>query len=300
MLRSASSLAMALALVLSACGPFTPCDAVYCGPGRCEDSSGEAVCECPYGYVQADMTCKRNLRHGDDHGDSIDAATPLEFMALNEVKAAVLDTVDDVDVFSFRVTAGRIYRFNCRRFLDEGHEGTDPTCVVELLGAGGRTLPGSAGSGAPGYYRASVLATQDGTAYARVKGLFAPTIHPSYDYSLVDRGPNDFGDTLAEAGQWSVGNKVEGNIEPYGDVDVIALDLVAGHTYQLLCRAGDSNDCGMRVRGPGGEVLFQAGDLFNLQVTQSGRHTVELFFTTGPRFSLCVGPYTFSSTDLTP
>jgi hypothetical protein len=265
------------------------------------------VCECPYGYVQADMTCKRNLRHGDDHGDSIDAATPLEFMGLNEVNAAaVLDTVDDVDVFSLRITAGRIYRFNCRRFLDEGYEGTDPTCVVELLDADGRTLPGSAGSGAPGYYRASVLAKQDGTAYARVKGLFAPTIHRSYDYSLVDRGPDDFGDTLAEADRWSVGNNIDGNIEPYGDVDVIALDLVAGHTYQLLCMTGDNNNCGMRVRGPGGEVLYQAAmsetkqrsDLFNLQVTQSGRHTVELFFITGLRFSLCVGPYTFSATDL--
>jgi hypothetical protein len=296
---------MALA-ILCACAPVDLCDAVYCGPGRCDASSGQAVCECPYGYVQADMTCKRNLREGDDHGDSLDAATPLEPMDLNGVKAAELDTADDLDLFSFRVTAGRIYRFSCRRFLDEGYEGSDPTCLVELLGADGRTLPGSAGSGAPAYYQASVLATQDGTAYARVKGSFASTIHRSYDYSLVDRGPDDFGDTLAEADRWPVGNNVSGDIEPYGDVDVIALDLVAGHTYQLLCMTGDNNNCGMRVRGPGGEVLYQVAmsettqrsDLFNLQVTQSGRHTVELFFITGLRFSLCVGPYTFSATEL--
>ncbi|GMU05197.1 hypothetical protein [Corallococcus caeni] len=309
MLRSASSRAMGLVLaILCACAPSNPCDVVYCGPGRCDASSGQAVCDCPQGYVQANMSCKRNVRDGDDHGDSIDAATPLELMAADRTMLADLDTVDDVDLFSFHVTAGRIYRFSCRRYLDEGYEGSAPTCLVELLGADGLELPGSAGSGGAAYYQAAVLATQEGTVYVRVKGSSASTIDPRYEYSLVDRGPDDFGNTLAEATLRPVDTNISGHIEPYGDVDVVALDAVAGHAYRLVCSAVIINNCGMRVRGPGGEVLYQSAmsetkprnDIFDLQVMQNGRHTVELFFTTGLPFSYGVGDYTFSATDLEP
>ncbi|NNC16066.1 hypothetical protein HRD49_24245 [Corallococcus exiguus] len=311
MLRSGSSLAMALALaILCACAPSDPCDVVYCGPGRCDASSGQAVCDCPQGYVQADMSCKRNVRKGDDHGDSIEAATPLEFMDADQSMHANLDIVDDVDLFSFRIKTGRIYRFSCRRYLDEGYEGYEPTCLVELLGADGLKLPGSVGSGGPAYYQAAVLATQDGTVYARVKGFSASpsTFDTRYEYSLVDRGPDDFGNTLAEATRRPVGTNVSGHIEPYGDVDVVALDVVAGRTYRLVCGGVGNNNCGMRVRDPGGEVLYQAAmvetkpknDTFDLQVMQEGRHTVELFFTTGLLFSYGVGDYTFSATDLEP
>ncbi|MCY1046641.1 hypothetical protein OV208_35385 [Corallococcus sp. bb12-1] len=305
MLRSVSSLAKVLALfVLCACAESDPCEDVDCGPGQCVPSSEQAACSCPQGYVPAGMSCKRDVREGDDHGDSIEAATPVEPMEPLQRVAANLDNIDDVDLFSFHVTAGRIYRFSCHG----SRPGYNATCFVALLGADGLTLPGSAGSGGTSSFHAAVLATQEGTVYARVKPYSRFSYDPPYEYSLLDLGPDDFANTLTEATPVPVGTTVSGNIEPGIDVDVFALDAVAGRAYRLSCRGSSYNNCAMRVRGPGGEVLYQSqlfevkwrSDTFDLQGAQEGRHTVEMFFTPGIIFSTNVGDYTFSVADLEP
>ncbi|RKH67667.1 hypothetical protein [Corallococcus aberystwythensis] len=308
--RSVSSLAMALALaMLCACSsaePSEPCEDVDCGPGQCVPSSGAATCSCPPGYIPADLSCRRDVREGDDHGDTVEAATPVEIMDPSQWVDANLDTMEDVDLFSFRVTAGRIFRFNCYSIKSS----YDPACRVELLGADGLTLPGSVGAGGSSVYHAAVLATQDGTVYARVRAYStSPSFfNPSYEYSLQDRGPDDFANTLTEATRVPVGT-VSGYIEPNGDVDVVALDVVAGRAYRLSCSSGTPavDHCGMRVRSPGGEVLYESkldGTLpktatFDLQGMQEGRYTVELFFNR-LLFSDGTGDYKFSVADLEP
>ncbi|RKI41608.1 hypothetical protein D7Y27_18290 [Corallococcus sp. AB004] len=302
---------MALALaILCACSESEsdPCEAVDCGPGQCVTSSEQAACECPSGYVPADLSCRRDVREGDDHGDSLEAATPVELMdPSSQWVTANLDTMEDVDLFSFHVTAGRIFRFSCYSIKSS----YDPACRVELLGADGLKLPGSVGSGGSSVYHAAVLATQEGTVYARVQAYSAsPSLFsPSYEYSLQDRGPDDFANTLTEATLVTIGTTVSGKIEPHGDVDVVALDVVVGRAYRLSCDSGSIvNNCGMRVRGAGGEVLYESKMFdtqpkiatFDLQVMQEGRYTVELFFTRGLIFSDGVGGYTFSVTDLEP
>ncbi|RYZ35580.1 MAG: hypothetical protein EOO71_34960 [Myxococcaceae bacterium] len=306
MLRPVSSLAKALALVvLCACTQSDPCEDVDCGPGQCVPSSGQAECGCPPGYVPADMSCKRDVREGDDHGDYVEAATPVEPMEdpFQRV-AARLDNPDDVDLFSFHITAGRIYRFTCHGFMD----GYNPSCRVTLFGADGLELPGSVGTWSVSSFLSGVRATYGGTVYARVERYsISSTFYPSYEYSLLDRGPDDFANTLTEATPVPVGTTVSGSIEPLGDVDVFALDAVAGRAYRLEC-LGASSNCGMQVRGPGGELLYQSnvyqvgkrGDTFDLQVMQDGRHTVELFVTARVLFSNGIGDYTFSVADLEP
>ncbi|WP_147444324.1 MULTISPECIES: hypothetical protein [Corallococcus] len=309
MLRSVSSLAKALAFaVLCACSAEAPqpdpCADVDCGPGQCVPSSEQAACSCPQGYIPADMSCKRNVREGDDHGDSIEAATPVEPMEPIQSVAANLDNPDDVDLFSFHVTAGRIYRFSCYG----AESGYTPSCWVTLLGADGLELPGSVGTGSFSSFQSGVLATQGGTVYARVERYpSSSTFFPSYKYSLLDRGPDDFANTLTEATPVPVGTTVSGSIEPARDVDVFALDAVAGRAYRLSC-GGATSKCGMKVRGPGGELLYQSemyeiskrGDTFDLRGMQEGRHTVELFVASAILFSNGIGDYTFSVANLEP
>ncbi|NPD25993.1 MULTISPECIES: hypothetical protein [Corallococcus] len=312
MLRSVSSLAMALALaILCACSESEsdPCEAVDCGPGQCVTSSEQAACECPSGYVPADLSCRRDVREGDDHGDYFEAATPVELMdPSSQWVESNLDHPEDVDLFSFHVTAGRIYRFSCYGPLSSGY---DPSCSVELLGADGLKLPGSAISIGTSIYLSAVLATQEGTVYARVKRNHnsISSFKPAYKYSLVDLGPDDFANTLTEATPVPIGTTVSGDIELTGDVDVVALDVVAGRAYRLKCVSRwPSNNCGMRVRGPGGEMLYETkpynpygtSDAFDLQVMQGGRHTVELFVLPGRPFFDGIGEYTFSAVDLEP
>ncbi|AFE03462.1 hypothetical protein COCOR_00400 [Corallococcus coralloides DSM 2259] len=281
MLRSVSSLALALA-ILCACSGSDPCEGTHCGS-------------------------KQNLREGDDHGDSLEAATPVGCMEPFHWVEANLDNPEDVDLFSFHVTAGRIYRFSCTGFSS----GYDPSCSVELLGADGLTLPGSVGTGGISTYQSAVLATQDGPVYARVTRNRNSTsaFNPSYKYSLVDRGPDDFANTLTEATPVPIGATVSGYVEPAGDVDVIALNAVAGRAYRLTCRGEyASHNCGMRVRGPEGEVLFESNtfdyrprsETFDLQVMQEGRHTVELFLFWGGISFDAIGDYTFSVADQEP
>ncbi|MHA7627545.1 hypothetical protein [Corallococcus sp. M7] len=307
MLRSASSLATALALAILCACDSDSCEDADCGPGQCVTSSGEAVCTCPQGYVPAALSCRRDVREGDDHGDYLEAATPVELMDPSSPWVdANLDSREDVDLFSFHVTAGRIYRFSCQSLIAS----YAPSCRVELLGADGLKLAGSEGTGGPTHFHASVLATQEGTVYARVRSNSAASTYfdPSYKYSLLDRGPDEFADTLTEAPVVPVGT-VSGKVEPYGDVDVVALDAVAGRAYRLSCSVSTSvNHCGMRVRGPGGEVLYESAmydvrptlATFDLQGMPEGRYTVELFFTDGLLFSDSVGDYTFSIADLEP
>ncbi|WP_147469406.1 hypothetical protein [Corallococcus sp. AB045] len=307
MLRSVSSLAMTLALaILCACSESDPCEDADCGPGQCVPSSEQAACECPTGYVPADLSCRRDVREGDDHGDYVEAATPVELMEPSQSGDANLDTMEDVDLFSFHVTPGRIFQFSC----SSNKSSYDPACRVELLGADGLRLPGSAGSGGSSVYQAAVLATQEGTVYARVQAFSASPsfFSPSYKYWLLDLGPDDFANTLTEATPVPVGTTVSGTIVPTGDVDVFALDAVADRTYRLSCTGSSSNNCGMRVSGPGGELLYKTepykpygwSDTFDLQVTQGGRHTVEMFFLPGQAFFNGVGDYTFSVADLEP
>jgi len=315
MSRLSLPFAQVLALVaLCACGTETPapteeptpetqpepCAEVDCGPGQCVESSGQATCSCPEGYVPAGASCKRDVREGDDHGDSLAAATPVEPGTRG---TAWLDLETDLDLFSFHVTAGRIYRFHCTQTWAVSYLSA---CRVTLLGADGQVLPLTKSSDVTAGYHTGVLATQDGTVYARVErnpgGAF---LGKEYDYSLLDLGPDDFANTPAEATVVPVGTTVPGRVEIVGDVDIFALDVVAGRSYRLSCTGGASH-CGMRVRGPQGEVLYttlmgdiwKKNDTFDLQGAQEGRHTVELFVAGGLQFSTGFGDYTFSPTEL--
>ncbi|MBN9680997.1 MULTISPECIES: hypothetical protein [unclassified Corallococcus] len=280
MLRSASSLAMALALALLCACDSDPCEDADCAPVR-------------------------NVREGDDHGDSLEAATPLEPMEPFHWVNANLDNPKDVDLFSFHVKAGRIYRFGCHGF----GSGYRPSCSVELLGADGLTLPGSMATVGVTNHQSSVLATQEGTVYARVKS-FSPEsgFVPYYEYSLLDRGPDELANTLAEATPVSVGTTVSGTIEPAGEADIAALDAVAGRTYRLSCSGfANSHNCGMRVRSPEGELLYESKfnsrdtiETFDLQVPRGGRYTVELFVIVVSSLYTGVSNYVLSIVDLEP
>ncbi|MFP2927750.1 hypothetical protein ACLESO_21635 [Pyxidicoccus sp. 3LG] len=278
MSRNAFSLAKALALsVLCACGTE----------------------EAPPVTTEETPPVTQSLREGDDHGDTLATATPVE----PEGRASgCLDIDTDQDLFSFCVKAGRIYRFHC--FPSSG--GYTSSCTVTLLDANGQALP-HAKSWTGLHYHSGVVAEQDGVLYARV--TYTPYSDSgrarTYSTYLLDLGPDDFADTPAQAILVESGSTTTGRLELAGDVDAFALDVVEGRTYRVSC-AGLSSQCNMKVRNPQGQVLDIRGHQLptgaivrDLTELPAGRYTVELS-TFGVFPYAGVGDYTFSVNDLEP
>ncbi|MFP2933114.1 hypothetical protein ACLESO_49795 [Pyxidicoccus sp. 3LG] len=258
MSRSSPSLVMVLALVLlCACDSEPPC---------------------PEGYVPPEVSCNREVREGDDHGDTLAAATPMTTAALVDGR---LDVDTDEDLFSFRATADRIYRVSC----GGAPEGDSPRFSVALLATSGAALAGAQWSAlSSGGAHASVLAPQDGILFVRVKSQrvdpYVPFVPFDYRCSLSDLGADDHADTLAEATVVHPGPSISAHHELIGDVDVFAIDAVAGYSYRLRC-LNHMSLCGLRLRSPGGQELRTHMDMssstIEFVVVESGRYTVEVF-----------------------
>ncbi|MCP3142541.1 hypothetical protein [Pyxidicoccus xibeiensis] len=258
---------------------------------------------CPDDAVLEDGSCRpgRVLREGDDHGDTLAAATPVTPGVSFEAR---LDVDTDVDLFSFSVTADRIYRLDCS---GSGGDYT-PHFSVALLDASGTALPLVRASARSSSYSSGFLATREAGVYARVKsmkgGSGQATIPLDYGCTLWNMDPDDHAGTAAEATLVIPGATVRGEIELAGDVDVFALDAVEGHSYRLSF-TWTQGGCGLTLRGPEGQWLQGAGSsstrvtLLDLTDAQAGRYTVEAsclasFFDSG------YGSYTFAATELEP
>ncbi len=309
MSRFAFPQAKVLALVsLCACGTDTPndpppvtqpdpCAEVDCGPGQCVQSSGQAACTYPAGYVPAGASCKRDVREGDDHGDTLAASTRLQPGTRG---SATLDIETDADLFSFEVTAGHIYRFSCAPPQAASYKSS---CRVRLLNDGGASMAGATTSDGAHGYLAGTLAPHAGILYAHVdRNPGGPTFTNDYNYTLVDLGPDDHANTPDAATVVAVGETVYGRFELNEDIDVFTLDAVAGRSYQLSCHGSETN-CRMRVTRPDGTVQetpfgSTTERSSRLQVTgaQAGRHIIEVFSQTGA-LSSGAGSYSYSYVD---
>ncbi|HET9451973.1 MAG TPA: hypothetical protein VFO83_13875, partial [Aggregicoccus sp.] len=165
----------------------------------------------------------------EDHGDEPDAATPL---APGETaQTGRIELAGDRDWFAFDAEAGRVYRFTCVSHMRG-------SCYVRLLDAGGSEVEGRNAYQAP-----TVVSVEAAVAgrYRLVVSNGTPSIEHdwgTYDYRLEDLGPDDHGDTRAQAtslpapGQW-----VTARVETRRDVDVFVFETVPEHIYRIVPEA---------------------------------------------------------------
>lgn len=175
----------------------------------------------------------------DDHGDAPLVSTAL---TLGTPMAGEIQHAADVDVFSFPVTAGRLYRVTCSPT-------TSTSCTVQMTNSAGTIL--AQGSGA-----ASVEAPgATTTLYATIRPSYSSTQSMGYSVFAEDIGVDDHGDTSASAtALQGLGVATAGILEISGDVDYFSLSLAANTSYTASVTGSYSLD--VLVSGPGGNISF--------------------------------------------
>ncbi len=158
----------------------------------------------------------------DDHGDTPATATALSVPA--GPTNAVIEASNDVDVFSFSVTASHIYRFTAV-------PGSGLSLQVRLKDATGTVLATAGYSPSTVNYKAPA----NGTWYAEVSSNNSYNSTGTYSYSVVDVGLDDHGDSVSTATPLpGLGTPVAGNLEYVADEDFFSIALGAGTAHQVL------------------------------------------------------------------
>ncbi len=199
-----------------------------------------------------------------------------------------LQDAKDVDVFTFPVEAGHVYRFSCWAFILSYQS----TCVVGFLSSSGVPLTSSGVDWEQGF-----KAEADGVAYAAVRpSSSAPTYPLTYSYLLNHVGPADDDNTPETATLLRPGMRdLPGQIELAGDVDFFAFDAEADHVYRFDCVAQDV--CALQLRDASGQALSEQQNSLAYEVKTAGRYTLRLRYTTGRLLSNYVGYYRYSLFD---
>ncbi|MFP2904736.1 hypothetical protein ACLESD_06705 [Pyxidicoccus sp. 3LFB2] len=211
----------------------------------------------------------------DDLPDTAEGAQELSAPALG---SGTLETYRDVDVFTFRPTQGRVYRFGCTRV----------SCTVRVRGPDGQVLAENSGD----WNTTGSLGWEAGTQAWVSLEVAASSMVGAYDYSLEDVGTDDHGDVSATATALAAGTvQVGAMFESIRDVDAFSFPATAGHIYSVRCVRTGSSWCDLKVKDPTGNAVPAAH-----AAVVSGRYLIEVSSgsTTG------LGTYTLHVEDLGP
>ncbi|WP_224241928.1 pre-peptidase C-terminal domain-containing protein [Hyalangium gracile] len=179
-------------------------------------------------------------KHVDDHGNTLDAATPIS--AGGGTLSGSLEEATDVDVFRFTATAGHIYRFTCDSSVLD--------CDVELLDAGGAVLRSASGPETPAIITSEF--NTGGAYYFRVRTDGSAV--GAYSYTLEDLGVDDHGDASGQATSLTAPISGTGTLETAGDVDAFSFSGLAEEVYTFTC-TGTSVDCNVLLLDSSGATV---------------------------------------------
>ena len=158
----------------------------------------------------------------DDHGDSVEDATAVEF---GEPVRGVLYPEDDPDFFVFQAESGEFYEIGVAGNLDYSQ--------INLYGSGEAHLE-SFGS------KAVWKAGSAGEYYIEVTGYGSA---PSHTLSVsVLEITDDHGASAADASAVTVGESIEGAVNYLGDEDVFLFQVEAGTIYEIDVALGTLAD----------------------------------------------------------
>ena len=158
----------------------------------------------------------------DDHGDSVEDATAVEF---GEPVRGVLYPEDDPDFFVFQAESGEFYEIGVAGNLDYSQ--------IDLYDSGEAHLE-SFGS------KAVWKAGSAGEYYIEVTGYGSA---PSYTLSVsVLEITDDHGGSAVDASAITVGESIEGAVNYLGDEDVFLFQVEAGAIYEIDVALGTLAD----------------------------------------------------------
>ncbi|MBN8465991.1 hypothetical protein JYJ95_05675 [Corallococcus exiguus] len=167
----------------------------------------------------------------DDAGDALDQAVLQPVTDQQTSFDGFLEHAEDVDRWRFGVPANHTLAVGC----------TGPTASVapafELIRPEGTSLTADRAAWFQSLgIRFLAVKTPGGDAIdllVRVSGVYEAHSVP-YTCTVQDVGVDDFGDTPSEATVATVPAQLSVHFNYSSDVDVLAVDLVEGHAYQLL------------------------------------------------------------------
>ncbi|WP_163865163.1 hypothetical protein [Myxococcus eversor] len=167
-------------------------------------------------------SCKLEDLGPDDHGDTLDTATPW---SPDTVATGVMELVTDVDVFALSLRRGAFYRVVCTSQLPS------VPCKVNVLS------PTGVSTGEPAS-TASFNASHDGTYRVEVTSTFAQdvVIQAAYSLQLENLGTDDHGDTREHATRLMPSpSPFSGMLSGAMDRDVFSFSTQVGHAYLFIC-----------------------------------------------------------------
>ncbi|MFY2562980.1 hypothetical protein ACN469_35630 [Corallococcus terminator] len=171
----------------------------------------------------------------DEHSDVREGATPL---TVGVPITARLQGSNDVDVFSFSFTAGRIYKIG---------PSASRSWNLRLMDADGKPLVESMRSGI--LWEAQVT----GTYFLHfLKDLGWGS---EFQVQVDDLGTDDHGGTPETATHAEVGETVTGFLHQRSDADAITVPLEADGVYRLTC----TPDCELSLRAPARSISLYKG-----------------------------------------
>ena len=191
------------------------------------------------GYTVGSYTLTVTSDVDDDHANSVAGATRT---TVGELMQGTVDYDGDRDVFTFKVEEGVFYK------TDVGL-GTLPDSLLAIYDADGFVLANDDDGGDSLASRIIWKAPSSGEYYAAVEGYGTGSYTLTVSVLTDDHGDSvsnttgidDHGDSVSSATVITVGEGVEGAVDPY-DVDVFVFQAKAGQVYQIDVALGTLPD----------------------------------------------------------
>ncbi|MDY7229149.1 pre-peptidase C-terminal domain-containing protein [Hyalangium rubrum] len=178
----------------------------------------------------------------DDHGDTLATATLITPSAT--ASTGQLETLGDLDYFSFSASVNTTYEFSCSSSAID--------CNVVLYDSNGTAVQSDTGSSSSA--KVTYLVRAAGTFSVRVYSGTATL--GAYTYQLKNLGTDDHGNTRSDATAVTPSStSVNARIDASGDVDVFSFEAVAGHIYEVECIAS-AFDCDLVLMDAEGTVIL--------------------------------------------
>ena len=170
------------------------------------------------------------LEAADDTGDSADGAVSQPVSETESTFIGFLERPEDVDAWRLSLPANHILRAVC-----SGRDGLKSHPDMELIRPDGNLLGTYNAAGfSGGIADMAVKNDGGGELLLRVRAFGStPSDSGGYSCKVRDAGPDDHGDVAAEATAVTVPARVSVDLGAQNEVDVLAVDLVAGRKYLL-------------------------------------------------------------------
>ena len=179
----------------------------------------------------------------DDHGDEATTATT---MTLDQPVKGILDSWLDVDYYRFEAQANRGYEID---IVFESQFTSLPN--ISLYGSDGVRIIGSgAGGGVDSGLYKNWVSPKSGTCYLALISYGGATGAYTATISAVVSSEDDHGNQAGEATQLSVGEIINGTIDPWSDSDYFKFLAEEDHTYLIRVERVEHkpiNDNGFRL-----------------------------------------------------